>query len=149
MSVIVTGSDELKRKMLMLGDQMEKAADQGVYLTAENVREYAIKSIQTVSPGRLVNRSRQGGGVYPHTASAEGDAPNTDTGKLVSSIAAEKVGLADYEVGTNLDYGEHLEMGTSFMRPRPWLVPALEANRKNLMVNIEKVADVYIRNLTK
>lgn len=149
MSVQVTGEAELKRKMAMLGDQMAQAADEGVFVTAQEIRTYAIRSIQDQSPGQVVTRSRQGGGVYPHVAASEGQAPNTDTGKLVSSIAAERVGEAEYEIGTNLDYGEFLEMGTVKMRPRPWLVPALNANSDNLLKNIEKTVDIRIKKLAK
>ena len=149
MSVQVTGAQELKAKMLKLGSQMEQAAEEGVFITAQDVRTYAIKSIQDQSPGQVVTRSRQGGGVYPHVAAAEGQAPNTDTGRLVSSIAAEKLGDASYEVGTGLNYGEFLEMGTVKMRPRPWLIPALNANSDNLLKNIEKAADIRIRKMTK
>lgn len=149
MSVSVTGSEELKRKMLMLGDKMGQAAHDGVFITAQDIRTHAIKSIQDQSPGQLVMRSRQGGGTYPHIAAGEGQAPNTDTGRLVSSIAAEKTGDTEYEIGTNLDYGEFLEMGTVKMRPRPWLVPALNANRDNLIKNIEKAVNVHIKALTK
>lgn len=149
MSVTVTGMEELKRKLNMLGDQMEQAVDAGVMVTAQAVRTHAIKSIQEQSPGQVVMRSRQGGGTYPHVAAAEGETPNTDTGKLVSSIAAEKVAEAEYDVGTNLEYGEFLEMGTVKMRPRPWLIPALNANKDDLYRNIEKVVDLKIKGLTK
>ena len=149
MSVQVTGAQELKAKMLKLGSQMEQAAEEGVFITAQDVRTYAIKSIQDQSPGQVVTRSRQGGGTYPHVAAAEGQAPNTDTGRLVSSIATEKLGNANYEVGTGLSYGEFLEMGTVNMRPRPWLIPALNANSDNLLKNIEKAADIRIRKMTK
>jgi HK97 gp10 family phage protein len=149
MSVQVTGAEELKAKMLKLGSQMEQAAEEGVFITAQDVRTHAIKSIQDQSPGAVVTRSRQGGGVYTHVAAAEGQAPNTDTGRLVSSIAAEKVGGGEYEVGTGLNYGEFLEMGTVNMRPRPWLIPALEFHRNDLLKNIEKAADIRIRKMTK
>ena len=149
MSVSVTGSEELKKKMLMLGNGMKQATHDGVFITAQDVRTTTIKSIQEQSPGAVVMRSRQGGGVYPHVAASEGQAPNTDTGRLVASIAAEKTGETEYEIGTNLDYGEFLEMGTVKMRPRPWLVPALNVNRDNLLKNIEKAVDLHIRKLTK
>jgi HK97 gp10 family phage protein len=149
MSVTVTGTDELKRKMLMLGSQMQEAAAEGVFVTAHEVRTAAIRSIQEQSPGQVVTRSRQGGGAYPHVAASEGQAPNTDTGALVASIAVEKSGDTEYEIGTNLDYGEFLEMGTVKMRPRPWLIPALDANRGNLLKNIEKTVDIRIKKLTK
>lgn len=147
MSVTVTGAAELKARMVKLGDQMEIAAEEGVFITAQDMRTYAIKSIQDLSPGVPVKRSRQGGGTYDHIAASEGQAPNTDTGALVSSISAEKIGDASYEIGTNLERGQYLEMGTKFMRPRPWLVPALDANRNNLLKNIEKAVDLRIKKL--
>jgi HK97 gp10 family phage protein len=149
MSVTVTGDADLRRKLLMLGDQMTDAAAEGVFLTANEVRNSAIKSIQEQTFGTPVTRSRQGGGTYPHIASAPGNAPNTDTGKLVSSIAVEKTGDTEHEVGTNLDYGEYLEMGTKFMFARPWLIPALDLNRNNMLSNIEKAVDLRLKKLAK
>lgn len=149
MSVVVTGMKELQAKMLKLGEEMSLAVDEGVFVTAQGVRTTAIKSIQDQSPGKLVNRSRQGGGTRPHIAAAEGYAPNTDTGKLVASIDVEKIKDGEYEIGTNLEYGEFLEMGTKKMRPRPWLIPALDANKNNLLTNIGKTADIRIKRLSK
>jgi len=36
-------------------------------------------------------------------------------------------------VGTNVEYGKFLELGTPKMGPRPFLRPALENNRKNIL----------------
>ena len=149
MSVQVTVWGALKDKLDSLGNAMHKAAADGVFITAQDVRTTAVKSIQEQSMGIWVTRSRQGGGTYTHVASAPGNAPNTDTGKLASSIAVEKTGKTEYEIGTNLDYGEHLELGTKFMLPRPWLYPALNFHRDDLLANIEKSADLYIKKLTK
>ena len=149
MTITVSGEKELKRKLLSLGASMDEALLGGVILTANDIRTDAIKSIHGVSPGRQVDRSRQGGGTYTHTAAAEGSAPNTDTGKLVSSVAVEKVANATYHIGSNLDYAEWLEFGTSKMSPRPWLNPAFRANEKNLIVNITEVVDTYIKRLPK
>lgn len=56
--------------------------------------------------------------------------PRVDTGNLRSSITHA---LGDdafgpfVDIGTNVFYGLFLELGTSRMRPYPFLVPALQA----------------------
>ena len=150
MTITVSGEKELKRKLLSLGASMDEALLGGVILTANDIRTDAIKSINGVSPGRQVDRSRQGGGTYTHTAAAEGNAPNTDTGKLVSSVSVEVNRSGLYAlVGSNLDYAGFLEMGTSKMGARPWLEPALRKNRGNLNKNLSAAADAIIQAKSK
>lgn len=69
-----------------------------------------------------------------HTASAEGQPPNTDTGFLVSNIflQIDPDGLGA-DVESRADYSGYLEFGTSKMEARPFLQPALEANRRNII----------------
>ena len=147
MSVKVTGVKDFRVQMKKLGAAFDDAVEDGAFVTANEVRTYAVKSIQAISSGRQVKRSRQGGGTYTHTASAAGGAPNTDTGTLVSSIAVEKVGDSTFHIGSNLDYSAFLEFGTSKMGARPWLQPAMQANSKNLISNIQKTVDIYIGQL--
>jgi HK97 gp10 family phage protein len=70
-----------------------------------------------------------------HTASAPLNPPNSDTGYLVSNIhlvfPAEDTGFAA-EVESRAEYSAHLEFGTSKMRERPFLQPALEENRPKI-----------------
>lgn len=149
MTVTVSGDKELNRKLNKLGIKMMAAIDAGVFITAQGVRTDSIKSIQTQSTGKAVQRSRQGGGTYTHTASNEGQAPNTDTGKLVASIAVEKEKEANYLVGSNLDYAAFLEFGTRKTGPRPWLEPAMRKNIGELNKNISKAADITIKKASK
>lgn len=148
MSVKVTGTKSFQLAMKKLGNSFDDAVDQGVFVTAQEVRTTAVKSIQEVSAGRQVQRSRQGGGgTYTHTAAAAGNAPNTDTGKLVASIATDKRDSGIYRIGSNLPYASYLEFGTSRMGSRPWLQPVMQAKRKNMIKNIQKVVDIYIERL--
>ena len=149
MSTKITGQRDFSRQMKRLGVAFDDAVDKGTFVTANEIRAYAIQSIQEVSSGRQVQRSRQGGGTYTHTAAAEGQAPNTDTGKLVASIAAERVGEARYHIGSGLDYANWLEFGTKKMGARPWLQPAFRARQNNLIVNISEVVELYIDRLPK
>jgi phage gpG-like protein len=139
MTITVSGIKELNVALRSLGINADKAINMGVEATAQQVRNTAIKSIQSVSAGETVQRSRQGGnGTYSHVASKAGEAPNTDTGRLVASVAIERPTLSSALVGTGLDYGLFLELGTSKMQPRPWLQPALDANIKQLPINVGK-----------
>lgn len=134
----VTGVAELNAALRSLGVDANKAVRQGVNATAQQVRNTAIKSIQATSAGDTVTRYRQGGGAYQHVTSKPGDAPNTDTGRLVSSVAIEQPDDFNAYVGSGLDYALFLELGTTKMQPRPWLQPALDANIEQLPNNISK-----------
>lgn len=72
----------------------------------------------------------------PHTASAEGEAPAVVTGMLRTSITSNVKKSGQQVIGQiiansfdNTDYAVHLEFGTSKMRPRPFMQPALEKQR--------------------
>lgn len=146
----ITGDDELIRKMRALGADMEKALERGVKQTANQVRNTAIRSIQNQTIGTYVTRYSQSGKPYQHVASKSGDAPNTDTGALVNSIAVEnKKGEAVSFVGSGLDYAKYQELGTKQMGARPWLMPALNTNIGNLEKNIVKQAMNMIKQKAK
>lgn len=64
-----------------------------------------------------------------HVASAPGEPPASDTGRLLTAITHRiKVGEYVYaEVVANVLYAIYLELGTRYMDPRPFLRPALAA----------------------
>lgn len=64
-----------------------------------------------------------------------------DTGNLRASITTTQ-GDMEAEVGTNVEYAEYVEMGTSKKAARPYLYPALVNNR----ANIEKLIQNEIKN---
>ena len=74
----------------------------------------------------------------PHHASAAGEPPAALSGNLRNSITHEiEEALWDIigRVGTNVEYGKWLELGTKDMSPRPYLRRAIEENKQEL-VNI-------------
>lgn len=95
---------------------------QGIVRATELVRNEALRLImQTAKTGRLY-RIR---GVV-HQASAPGEPPASDTGRLANSIST----AYDQEklVGTvsaNTEYASFLEYGTAKMEARPFMRPAL------------------------
>jgi HK97 gp10 family phage protein len=149
--VAVTGLDKLKRNFDQLGKRYGKEIAKAAFAGGQLVRSDAIKSIQEKSPGQQVTRYRNGGGKYSHTAAGEGEAPNTDTGRLIGSIQVEMKGEsgpfrpAEVIVGSTLPYAGWLENGTKYMGERPWLHPAFEKNkpqiRKMIAQAVNKVTD--------
>lgn len=97
----------------------------GKYLTKLAVQvDRAAKTSMKGGTGRTYRRGKN----VTHRASSPGQPPAVDTGRLRSSITYEigtqgRVLVA--RVGTNVEYAKHLELGTSRMRPRPFLRPAL------------------------
>lgn len=90
---------------------------------AIKVERKAKQLASTPGRGRVYGR---------HRASAPGDGPAVDTGRLRASITREtgKVGsVLVARVGTDVKYAKWLELGTSKMSPRPFLRPALAAVR--------------------
>lgn len=67
--------------------------------------------------------------------SKPGEPPHKDTGFLRSSVAwRTEIGddALRVVVGTSVNYGYWLEMGTTKMAARPWLRPTLDNNRERV-----------------
>lgn len=98
---------------------------------AQDVRNTAVQSIQAHGSSGVTytkyNPKRT------HTASAPGSPPNSDTGYLANNIhfVIDSDGLGA-SVESRAEYSEYLEFGTSKMRARPFMQPALEENRPKI-----------------
>jgi len=117
---------KLKKRIV---DNPEKHLKQLVQRATTTVEGTAKESIMSGGTGRTYqkyNPRRQ------HTASAKGEPPATDTGFLVSNITSSVKQQGTTVVGqivASAPYAPHLEFGTSNIRPRPFMQPALERNR--------------------
>lgn len=85
------------------------------------VHRRVVQSLHQAGTGRQYGR---------HTASAPGQPPATDTGRLAASIRedlhVDSRGLVEV-IGTDVDYALPLEVGTRDIAPRPFLRPGLKA----------------------
>ncbi len=114
--------DAIKRHLLTVGPRLEKN----------------IKQVLNVG-GRLAGKGPRGGKLRTH--SAPGEAPYKQSGRLQNSVGYEleveqsgsllvalkafslKIGAIRKVRGGEVQYAEGLELGTSKMAPRPWLIP--------------------------
>ena len=113
----------------------EKHIKHLVQRSASLVEGEAKKSIAS---GNKSGRTYMRGG-KPHTASAAGEAPATDTGKLIEGITTKVKTEGTKVIGQIIansfnvtPYAKDLEFGTTNMRPRPYMQPALEKNRPQI-----------------
>ena len=73
----------------------------------------------------------------PHQASAPGEAPASDGGRLASGVDFKREGRMSATVGSEVVYAAMLEFGTRKIDPRPAWVPATEAMRPKFRQRLE------------
>ena len=113
---------------------VRQAAAQGVALGAESVLATAIGHILNDPKSGRVYRRR---GV-DHQASAPGEAPASDTGRLVQSSTTEHdVANLTSTVFFRTAYARALEYGTARIAPRPYARVSLEEKREAIEQDIQ------------
>lgn len=153
-TVKLEGLDELQDKLRLLGIEAKREVDKAVQATGLEIRGDIVKRIQKGPKTGAVYDSvfaRVNGRVVPvgprtgknlsptHQASAPGEAPATDTGRLASSILYKREGQMSATVGSNVVYAAYLEFGAprAKIEPRPAWVPAVEAARPKYIKRLE------------
>ena len=69
---------------------------------------------------------------HTHRASSPGKPPKSDTGELSRSISSKKTGTGQSQVRITSPYASALEYGTSKMRARPFIAPAVQQLKKQV-----------------
>lgn len=128
MSLIVQikGTKEFEMRINRLKKEFRKQSYIGLVDGCARVHSTAVKLIAKPSAGRRVTRYNP---KRSHVTSKPGDAPNTDTGRLIGSLKfrVNKDKLEGF-VSAGAKYARYLEFGTRDMRARPFLRPALGKN---------------------
>lgn len=126
-SLKLEGMAQLQAALSALGEKAEAELSKAIDATGLELRGDIVKRYQrgpkTGSTYRKYNPNRT------HTASAPGEAPATDTGRLASGVDYTKDGKLSATVGSRVVYAAMQELGTARIAPRPAWVPATEAMR--------------------
>lgn len=72
-----------------------------------------------------------------HRASSPGKPPKSDTGALSKSVSVKRTGAGASEVRIKSPYAAALEYGTSKMRPRPFVAPAVTELKKRVVKKLK------------
>lgn len=134
-SLGIEGGAQLEAALKKLGREGEAAVSRAVTATAIEVRGDIVKRYQRgPASGIVYNKSNP---TRTHRASAEGEAPATDTGRLAGATEYTSTGRFSAEVGNSVEYGPMLEFGTQNIKPRPAWVPAVEAAAPKYIKRLE------------
>lgn len=116
----------VEKALLQYGAKAEAEIAKAVAATAITITNDIKKAIQgPPKTGKIYKRGKLG---RDHQASAPGEAPATDTGALVSSIAYKQDTPLQATISSRLKYAPWLEYGTRKMKPRPAWQPAVDKN---------------------
>ncbi len=132
--VEIVGGSALRKRLSRIPDKQLGEMERALKLSALDVRNEAIRSIES-GPKTGIVYGR-------HQASAPGEAPATDSGVLVGSINSGLVTRTKRKVeavaGSDSEYGIHLEFGTKNMAARPWLQPAFDRMKNQINARLFK-----------
>lgn len=146
-------ADELPR----LDGSFEALLGDVMYRTAVGVEAHAKNAILT---GEKTGRVYQSGGTFTakvggapqstahpgkapreHQASAPGESPANETGKLADSIRTQRVDSLTSMVTVGAEYGADLEFGTTKIEPRPFIGPAIAAAEPGLRAALDRLVN--------
>lgn len=122
--VELQGLQQLLSQLQRLDQSADQALEEVITDLVTDTHSLAVAGIQGgPKSGRTYRR-----GNATHQASAPGQYPASDTGRLAGSVRFElpQPGSLTGRVGTSVAYGPMLEFGTSRMAARPWLMPSFE-----------------------
>jgi hypothetical protein len=126
------GVEEFQRALKKLGKDAEAAVSKATVKAGLLLQGDIQKRIQRgPKTGAIYTR-----GNVSHQASAPGQSPATDTGRLVSNTLFKKTSVMSVEVFNTLQYAPLLEFGTTNIDPRPAWIPA-----------IQKISPIYRKDL--
>lgn len=116
-------------------EKVKKAAMVGVVRGTNRIKNAAVAKIMTgPKTGRLYRRRS-----VVHQASAPGEPPASDTGRLAKSGRVEfDHNELQGKVIFSTEYAEGLEFGTERVDPRPFLRPSLSENADAVKADIQK-----------
>ena len=139
LDVDIVGLKALTDQLIALGADADDVIEGAIYDLAKATVGFAESGMASGGTGRTYRR-----GNVTHIASAPGQYPATDRGRLVNSIRAIINGTTAI-VGTDVAYGPMLELGTSRMAARPWLLPSFKAASIGLEKGLKAAIEARVK----
>lgn len=149
LQVKIEGLDRLQKSSNAVKAEVARQVLIALEASGRKVEADAKRSIlQGKKSGKIYKR----GGII-HRASAPGEAPANDTGRLANSLATYLVRAQNYAIVTAgrgiARYAALLEFGTRRMAARPFLFPAAERNRQWINERMKKAVRDAIAKTAK
>ncbi len=145
-TIKVEGLEELTAGFAGLEKSLKQYLRAALVSIGNDVKSVMVRSITSQPKSGKVYKRRS----VSHRASAAGEAPANDTGRLAGSIGVfpdlEKL---ETEIGIKrpmVEYAAYLEFGTSRMDERPFVAPAGKQTREKNYQKIKKAVALGIKN---
>lgn len=148
-------------KILLGIENIKKATVKGIraamYESGKDLNATAKKSILKKPKHGRVYTLRLAGRRVRHRSSAPGEAPANFTGSLRKAIDFKLSGVDKIEFGVlktfnsggkssgGVNYGKDLEFGTREVKARPFLLPAIKSNYRNIEVRLNNHIEQNIK----
>ncbi len=133
--VAVSGVARLAARSDRLADQVEFAVQAAVAEGAHDLRREARALLNLPGAG---------------APSGASEPPRRQSARLRDSLRVEIApNRLSATVGTDLDYGAHLEFGTQDTAPRPWLQPAAQIAAPRIEARIEDAVREALRQTAR
>jgi HK97 gp10 family phage protein len=117
--------------------KINQAMITALFNNADKVASDSANSLANEMKKRIKTGAKSGKTYGNHTSSAPGQSPANWTGELVNSISAINEGKKS-KVIVNANYAEFLELGTSKMRARPFILPSIQKVKKDLAERLKR-----------
>jgi hypothetical protein len=141
--ITVSNLDAVQRALDQYGAKAEKEIATVLDAVGTSIINGVKKQMRASKSGRTYKRGKNG---RDHVASAPGEAPAVDTGRLInSSIYKRQVSPLELVVGSNVKYSEYLEFGTRKIKPRPSWTLEVYAH----MEKLDKLVEAAIRRASQ
>jgi hypothetical protein len=123
-TIDMEGGEALIKQLSSLGGNADDVIEGFITDIVLGTHQKAVAGIQHGPASGRVYKRRS----VVHKASAPGEYPMSDTGRLAASVEFDlpTTGNLVGRVGTSVLHGRHMEFGTSRVLPRPWLMPSFE-----------------------
>ena len=118
--------------------KINQAMIAALFKNADKVASDSANSLAKEMKKRITTGAKSGETYGNHTSSAPGQSPANWTGELVNSISAINEGK-NSKVIVNANYAEFLELGTSKMRARPFILPSIQKVKKDLAQKLKGI----------
>ena len=142
-TIQLKGADKFREALSAMSDDVKAEVGKEVMAVALELRTDVIKSVQQgPASGRVYQKYKPR---RVHQASAPGEAPASDTGRLANSIFFDKEGPLTATVGSLVTYAAHLEYKPSNMGGRPFFRPAVEKMRADFDKRISAAVERALR----
>jgi HK97 gp10 family phage protein len=146
----IEGLDKLSKASDRVVAEVDKEVKKALFASAQYAEKEAKLSIAS---GQKSGRTYQRGTVT-HRASAPGEAPASDTGRLINSISSHLnsvKGLESFVVAGRgiVKYARMLEFGTAKMAARPFMFPAFEKSKEWIQERLNKAVRTAAINASR